>query len=94
MVNVSSNAQVPDLRKNVHDFCGLLDVVFFASHGYHRVLVASPTEKGFLSASQESEGSVHELDIGSRGESDDTRGSAPCNLFIGNIERSVPFCVA
>ena len=63
VVNVSSDAQVPDLRKNVHDFCGLLDVVFFASHGNHRVLVASPTEKGFLSASQVSEGSVDELDV-------------------------------
>ena len=63
MVNVSSDAQVPDLRKNVHDFCSLLDVVFFASHGNHRVLVASPTEKGFLSASQVSEGSVDELDV-------------------------------
>ena len=63
MVNVSSDAQVPDLRENVHDFCGLLDVVFFASHGNHRVLVASATEKGFLSDSQENGDSVDELDI-------------------------------
>ena len=66
VVNVSSDAQVPDLRKNVHDFCGLLDVVFFASHGYHRVLVTSPTEKGFLSASQARGESVHELHVRSR----------------------------
>ena len=41
VVNVRCNTQVPDLWKNVHDFCCLLDVVFFASHGYHRVLVDS-----------------------------------------------------
>ena len=63
MVDVSSDAQVPDLRKNVHDFCGLFDVVFFASHGYHRVLVASPTEKWFLIASQSSCESVAELHV-------------------------------
>ena len=67
VVNVSSDAQVPDLRKNVHNFCCLLDVVFFASHGYHRVLVISPTEKGFLSASQVRGGSVDELNVGRGG---------------------------
>ena len=39
VVNVSSDAEIPNLRQNVHDFCGFLDVVFFASHGGHRVLV-------------------------------------------------------
>ena len=66
MVNVRSNAQVTDLGENVHDFGCLLDVVFFASHGYHRVLVFCPTEEGFLSASQAERASVHELHVGGR----------------------------
>ena len=66
VVDVSGNAQVSDLGENVHDFGCLLDVVFFASHGYHRVLVFCPTEEGFLSASQAGCASVHELHVGGR----------------------------
>ena len=94
MVNVSGDAQVPDLREDVHDFCGLLDVVFFASHGNHRVLVIWATEKGFLSDSQENGDSVHELDIRIRSESDDARGSTPCNLVIANNQRTIPLSMS
>ena len=39
VVDVCSDAEVADLREIVHDLCGLLDVVFLASHGDHLAVI-------------------------------------------------------